>query len=93
MRTMIAKLKRNIYEVKQDRDKVVKEISKTKKIHNNLERMCEIAASDNAKIKRDFEAEMIKNQTISADKHNNTDFLNKTIGTMSNLNMSTLSRK
>ena len=36
MRQMIAKLKRNIYEVKQERERCLKEISKTRKIHSNL---------------------------------------------------------
>ena len=36
MKTMIAKLKRNIYEVKTDRERLFKDISQARKIHNNL---------------------------------------------------------
>jgi len=36
MRQLIVQLKRNIYEVKNEREKVLKEINKNKKIFTNL---------------------------------------------------------
>ena len=58
--------------------------------------MCETAASDNAKIQTDFEAALCRSQTITNDAHHqqqlNTaaDGLNRTV---SNLNISTISKK
>ena len=44
MRQMIAGLKRSIYEVKQERERYVKEINQGRKIYTNLERMVEMAS-------------------------------------------------
>ena len=44
MRSMIAGLKRSIYEVKTERERCVKEINQGRKIYTNLERMCEMAS-------------------------------------------------
>ena len=54
MRQLVAQLKRSIYEVKQEREKVVRDINQQKKIHANLQRMKEVVASDNEKLHADF---------------------------------------
>jgi hypothetical protein len=43
MRTLIAQLKKNIYENKTEREKITKEINQDKKIYVNLESMREVA--------------------------------------------------
>ena len=43
MHTLIAQLKKNIYENKTDREKIIKEINQDKKIFANLESMREVA--------------------------------------------------
>ncbi len=50
MKKLIAQLKRNIYEVKNERDKMVKEINQGRKIHSNLQRAKQTVVEDNARL-------------------------------------------
>ena len=54
MRILIAQLKRNIYEVKQDREKMIKEIAQGKKIITNLQCMKGTLTDDKDKMQADF---------------------------------------
>jgi len=54
MKKLITQLKRNIYEVKNDREKIIKEISQGRKIHQNLQRARQTVAEDNIKLQKDF---------------------------------------
>jgi len=54
MKNLIAQLKRNIYEVTHERERVVKEIYQDRKILANLEHMKETVASDTTKLRADF---------------------------------------
>ena len=54
MKKLITQLKRNIYEVKNDREKIIKEISQGRKIHQNLQRAKQTVAEDNVKLQKDF---------------------------------------
>ena len=64
MRNMIAQLKRNIYEVKNEREKFVKEINQERKIYANLQRMHETVAEDNEKLRSNFHVAFEKNVRI-----------------------------
>ena len=61
MRNLIAQLKRNIYEVKNEREKFVKEINQERKIYANLQRMHETVAEDNEKLRSNFQVAFEKN--------------------------------
>ena len=54
MRNLIAQLKRNIYEVKNEREKFVKEINQERKIYANLQRMHDTVTADNEKLRANF---------------------------------------
>ena len=50
LKTYIAQLKRNIYEVKQEREKYIKDINAGRKIHKNLQSMAQMVAQDAEKV-------------------------------------------
>lgn len=58
IRTLIAQLKWNIYEIKGEREKVIKDTSKGKKILTNLQSMKEVVVEDKQSLQRDFERAM-----------------------------------
>ena len=67
MRQLIAQLKRNIYEVKGERETFLKDISQGRKIFSNLQRMKEQVAADTQKMQKDFQAALKKTPSVLGD--------------------------
>ena len=84
MRSMIAQLKRNIYEVKNDRERILKEINQGKKIVTNLQRMRCTLTEDKEKMQADFRT-AFDNQTRGSKADLNASQIKSNMSTISKL--------
>ena len=87
MKNLIAQLKRNIYEVRLDREKMVKEINHDRKIRTNLARQKEVVNEDNEKMQVDFQLALERTHTIDPQSDikstNNNNVTNQSISKVS----------
>ena len=61
---LIAHLKRNLNELKRDKENMVKEVCQSRKILGNMLRMKEIAIEDNRKLYNEFKCTMEKENRL-----------------------------